>query len=93
MPSLWEAASVESCWGDVPAAGFEYQPHETGFHPNVGLLSPVERAMAELWIKSVIKPFGLLEELLIRKKENFWSYIAQKKRFTLARMSTDQIGF
>ena len=37
---LWEAAPLESGWGDVPAAGFQYKPHETGFHTNFGFLLP-----------------------------------------------------
>ena len=79
MPLLWETAALESGRGYVPATGFEYQPHETRFHLNFGFLFPVEWAMAELWIKAVIKSFGLVEELLIGKNRCFWPYIAQKR--------------
>ena len=49
--------------GDVPAAGFECQQHETGMYSNVGFLFPVEWFMDELWINTVTKFFGLVEEL------------------------------
>ena len=75
LPPLWKAASLESGWVDVPAARFQHQLHKTGFHPNVGFLFPVEWAMAELWMKAVIKSFGLVDELLIRKNRCFWPYI------------------
>ena len=93
MPLLWETAALESGRGYVPATGFEYQLHETLFHLDFGFLFPVEWAVSELWIKVIIKPFGLVEELLIPKKGSFWPYIAQKKRFTPAQMIIDQIGF
>ena len=76
MPSLWKAAALEGSGGDIPAAGFQYKTHETGFHPNVGFLIPVECFVTEFWIKAVIKAFGLIKELLIRQKRCLWPYVA-----------------
>ena len=76
LPALWEAAALECSGGDIPAAGFKYKPHKAGLHLNFGFLFPIERTAAEFWIKAVIKSFGLVEELLIRKKRCLWPYVA-----------------
>ena len=75
---LWEAAPLESGWGDVPAAGFQYKSHETGFHTNFGFLLPGDRDAAEFRIKSIIESFGLVEELLIGQERCLWPNISKK---------------
>ena len=40
LPPVREAAPLESGWGDLPAAGSQYKPHETDFRTNFGFLLP-----------------------------------------------------
>ena len=75
LPSLRKAAALEGRVMFQPLAS-QYKTHEAGFHPDTGFLIPVEWTATEFWIKSIIKAFGLIKELLIRQKRCLCPYVA-----------------